>query len=319
MSINAVILDRSTIDPTIDFSAVKSLVGELKEFSTTASEDIITRCENAEIVITNKVVINADIMAQLPQLKLVCVTATGTNNVDLQAAKSLGIAVTNVSGYSTSSVTQYVFSYLLNAVSHVDFYLKNNIVKPWNESQNFCQIDSPAIELDGKKLGILGFGNLGQSVAKVAQAFGMDVLISERPKATHIREGRYSFDAVLKSADVYSIHCPLTDDTAGLFAKDNFAKMKRGCIFINTARGPIVDSEALVSALKSGQVSHAIIDVLEQEPPPSDHPLLNSGMSNLTLTHHIAWGSIQAQQRLIDGVAQNIAAFIKGEKLNRVD
>ena len=200
-----------------------------------------------------------------------------------------------------------------------DFYLKNNSQNPWHQSHQFCQIDRPINELAGKKIGILGYGNLGQSVAKIAVAMGMQVLISERPNVTKLRDGRVSFEVMLASADVVSLHCPLNDETNNLFDAALFAKMKNNCIFINTSRGPVVNSLALAEALRSHQIGHAIIDVLETEPPAEDHPLLQFDVPNLTLTHHIAWGSMQAQQKLIDGVAGNIRAYQAGDRLNRVD
>ena len=270
----AVFLDRSTIDPSISLESIKALVAEYVEYDLTSREQTLERALDANIIITNKVVIDSELISQLPKLELICITATGMNNVDLDAAEKNNIAIKNVSGYSTQSVTQYVFTYLLNAVSSVPAYLKNNNDNPWQESQKFCQIDFPINELNGQKIGILGFGNLGQSVAKVAEAFGMQVLISERPGEKAIRSDRVSFETMLKSSDVISLHCPLTDENEGLFDDKIFSQMKDGVIFINSARGPIVDSKALADALKSGKVAHAIVDVLEQEPPPRSHPLV---------------------------------------------
>ncbi|TQV87817.1 D-2-hydroxyacid dehydrogenase [Aliikangiella coralliicola] len=315
----AVFLDYATIDKSIDFSCVHNAVDELVFFSHTTNSEIVDKAKSADIVLTNKVELDAACLAQLPNLKLICVTATGTNNVDLIAAKKHNIAVTNVSGYSTQSVAQHIFAYLLNVVNNVEFYLGNNRRRPWHQSQTFCQIDAPINELSGKTLGILGFGNLGAAVAKLAEAFAMKIVISERPGATNVRAGRIAFEEMLATADVVSVHCPLTEDTKSLFNQKTFDQMKRGSIFINTARGPIVDSDALVSSLKSKHIAHAIIDVLDNEPPEIDHPLLKNDIPNLTLTHHIAWGSMQAQQRLIDGVADNIQSFLGGEKLNRVE
>ena len=310
----AVFLDRSTIDSSISLEVIRSQVSELVEYDLTSPQETFERVKDAEIIITNKVVIDSALMEKLSNLKLICITATGMNNVDLVAAKDHDIVVRNVSGYSTHSVTQHVFTYLLNAVSNVPAYLKNNTENPWQESQKFCQIDFPVNELYGMKLGILGYGNLGKSVAKVAQAFGMEILISERPGEQKVRDGRLPFKDMLQQSDVISLHCPLTEDNLGLFDKNVFAQMRQGAIFINTARGPIVSSEALVEALKSGQIAHAIVDVLEQEPPPKDHPLVQTDIPNLTLTHHIAWGSLQAQEVLIEGVVSNIENFMESHK-----
>ena len=306
----AVFLDRSTIDPSISLAPISALVTEYVEYDLTSREQTLERVLDANIIITNKVVVDSELISQLPKLELICITATGMNNVDLNAAEKNNIAVKNVSGYSTQSVTQHVFTYLLNAVSNVPAYLKNTNENPWQESQKFCQIDFPINELNGQKLGILGFGNLGQSVAKVAEAFGMQVVISERPGEKTIRSGRVSFETMLKLSDVISLHCPLTDENEGLFDDKVFSQMKDGVIFINSARGPIVDSKALADALRSGKIAHAIVDVLEQEPPPRSHPLVQTDIPNLTLTHHIAWGSLQAQRVLIENVATNIENFI---------
>ncbi|MET1254546.1 D-2-hydroxyacid dehydrogenase [Aliikangiella maris] len=314
----AVFLDRATIDSQVDLTNINHLVSELTIFDATSSDQVVERCQNAQIIITNKVSITTEIIEQLPELKLICVTATGTNNIDLQSAQQKQIAVTNVSGYSTQSVTQYVFAFLLSYVNRVPEYLANNSHKPWHESTHFCQIDFAIAELAGKTLGILGYGELGRGVARIAEAFGMRVLISEHFGAQQIRAGRKDFNTVLAESDIYTIHCPLTQQTEQLFNRERLALLKPGCIFINTARGGLVDSAALLEALQSGHIQHAIIDVLEQEPPPVTHLLSTAQHNNLTLTHHIAWGSQQAQQRLINGVAQNIKAFLNQQSENRV-
>ncbi len=313
-----VILDRSTIDPSIDFSAIRQQVSVYQEYSLTTPEEVHQRISDADIVLTNKVVIDDAAMNTASQLKLIAITATGTNNVDLVSARQHNIVVTNVAGYSVSSVSQHIFAWLLNIVNQVDSYQENNLKKPWSKSPTFCQLSAPVNELSGKTLGILGYGDIGKNVASLGKAFGMKVIIAERADATTVRAERVCFEQLLKQSDVISLHCPLTESTQGLFDKAAFDKMKPGCIFINTARGPIVNSQDLAHALKSRIISHAIIDVLETEPPPPNHPLLQTELPGLTLTHHIAWGSLQAQQRLVDGVSDNIAAFLKGNLLNRV-
>jgi glycerate dehydrogenase len=305
----AVFLDRETIDASIDLSGIEKLVSELDVYATTPPDQVVSRSLPFDIIITNKVKFDANRFAQLPNLKLICITATGTDNVYLDAAKKAGVKVTNVSGYSTESVAQHVFAYLLNVVNNVPFYLTLNQEKPWHQSETFCQIHAPVNELAGKTIGIIGYGNLGQRVARISEAFGLQVLVAERQSANSIRPGRISFVELIAAADIISLHCPLNAETVKLFDEKIFAKMKKGSIFINTARGGIVDAKALACALKSGHLGHAIVDVLEAEPPAADHPLLQADVPNLTLTHHIAWGSIQAQRILIEGVAENIRCF----------
>lgn len=303
-----VFLDRATIDSSIDLTTLENCFSQFRYYETTSPQDLVSRAVDCEVIITNKVVLNQAVIEQLPNLKLICVTATGTNNIDLVAAENRNIKVANVAGYSTHSVAQHVFAYLLNFSNQVDAYQRLNQTHPWHRSETFCQIPTPIHQLSGLRLGIIGFGNIGQTVAKIGESFGMKVIVAERPGRNHIRDGRVSFDTMVAKADVISIHCPLTEETQHLFEQTTFSNMKSGAVLINTARGPIVDSEALAQALKSGQLAHAIIDVLEQEPPESSHPLMQD-VPNLTLTHHIAWGSIEAQQVLMDSVVKNIQAF----------
>ncbi|MGX5174988.1 D-2-hydroxyacid dehydrogenase [Aliikangiella sp. IMCC44653] len=301
----AVFLDRATIDSSISLQSLADEVRELTCYPTTAPADVVERALDAEIIITNKVQLNQATLAALPKLKLICITATGTNNVDLDSAKRLGIRVMNVVGYSTASVAQYIFAFLLNHLHRVDSYLENAQQKPWEQSSTFCQIDFPIHELAGKTLGIYGYGTLGKAVAKIGLAFGMTVIVAERANCLTLRCGRVSLDDCLAQSDIFTIHCPLTEETNNLFDRDRLLSLPKGAILINTARGPIVNSSDLAEVLKSGHLQHAIVDVLEQEPPEKSHPLLQP-LENLTLTHHIAWGSIQAQQRLIQAVAENI-------------
>ena len=313
-----VFLDRATIDESIDVKALESCLSKLDYFATTSDSEKISRADKCEVLITNKVIIDRETIESLPYLKLICVTATGTNNVDLQAARDQSIAVTNVAGYSTFSVAQHVFAYLLNYNSQVVDYLHLNQSSPWNLSKTFCQIPTPIHQLSAQVLGVVGFGNIGKTVARIGESFGMEVVVAERPGVKEIREGRVSFENMLKCSDVISLHCPLTEQTQNLFDDKVLRQMKPGAVLVNTSRGPIVDSKALAEALKSGRLGHAIIDVLEEEPPSASHPLQTAVIPNLTLTHHIAWGSIEAQQTLMDGVAKNIEAFIRGDNLNRV-
>ncbi len=309
----AVFLDKQTFSSNISLASIESQVSQLTSYAITTDEQVIERCKSADIIITNKVVLSEGILEQLPQLKLICIAATGMNNVDLSAAKALGISVNNVSGYSQASVSQYVFAQMLAYFNNTSHHNKNTEQGHWQNSPTFCYHGKGSQELAGKKLGIIGYGNLGQAVANIAQAFGMEVLIAERPNATDIREHRYSFTNVLKQADVISLHCPQTPETINIINSESLALMKTSALLINTARGALVNSNDLLYALKHNIISHAVLDVLEQEPPLPNHPLINAlannDIDNLSLTAHIAWASIESQQRLIDLVAANIQSF----------
>ena len=307
---HAVFLDQQTFSHSTSFEAINTQVTSLNTYATTSAEELINRCKDADIAITNKVVFNADILQQLPKLKLICIAATGTNNVDLVAAKKHGIVVKNATGYSTPSVSQYVFSQILAHYQQTEHHNKNTQQGLWQQSETFCCHGNNIHEISGKTLGVIGYGNLGQCVEKIALAFGMKVLIAERDQAVEVRAGRTSFDDVLKHSDVISLHCPHTHETEKLVDESFLRKMKNSAVLINTARGAVIDNTSLVSALKNKHISAAILDVLDQEPPPEDHVLLDKEIPNLTLTAHIAWASIEAQQRLVNIIAENITNFI---------
>jgi len=314
----AVFLDASTFSSSVTFEAIEKQVDSFITYPTTQSENIIKRCLDAELVITNKVVLTEPILQQLPKLQLICIAATGTNNVDLVAAKKLNIAVCNVAGYAKNSVAQYVFSQLLNYFQNITHHNKNVENGLWTKSDTFCVFGNDIHEIAGKTIGIIGYGALGQSVAQIASAFGMKVKIAERPGAKSIREGRETLESVVKTSDIISLHCPHTNETEQLVDKSFLSKMKKDAVLINTARGALVKNEDLITALKDNQIAHAILDVIDQEPPPEDHPLLKKNFENLTVTAHIAWASIEAQQELIRLLSQNIYAYKTGSTLNRV-
>ena len=309
----AVFLDQQTFSSSISLTSIESQVSQLNCYATTSDGKIIERSKSADIIITNKVILSEHTLQQLPQLKLICIAATGMNNVDLSAAKALGISVKNVSGYSQASVSQYVFAQMLAYFNNSAHHNKNTVQGHWQNSPTFCYHGQGSQELLGKKIGIIGYGNLGKAVANIAQAFGMEILIAERPNATEIREGRHSFSYVLKQADVISLHCPQTLETENIINSESLALMKRSALLINTARGALVNSNDLLHALKNNIIAHAVLDVLEQEPPLSNHPLIkalaHNEIDNLSLTAHIAWASIESQQRLIDLIAANIKNF----------
>jgi len=315
----AVFLDRQTFDNKILLTHIKQHTDALTCYQTTQPADTVSRCQNAEIIITNKVVLSAKILEQLPKLKLICIAATGTNNVDIKTATSLGIAVTNVSGYANHSVTQYIFSQILEYYSQTSHHHKNTEQGLWQTSPTFCYHGNGINELAGKTLGIIGYGSLGHSVARLAKAFGMKVMIAERKSASKIREGRNSFTRVLQSADIISLHCPQTIETEQLVNDYFLQEMKSTAMLINTARGALIDNQALINALTNEKIAYAVLDVLEQEPPSRDHPLLGCDLPNLKITAHIAWASFQAQQRLIELIADNILAFKQDRSVNRVD
>jgi glycerate dehydrogenase len=315
----AVFLDSQTFSSNISFAAIEQQVSELVCYAHTTPEQVLGRCENIELLITNKVVLTAGLLAKLPALKLICIAATGYNNVDIKAATSLGIAVTNVSGYAGQSVAQYVLAQILEYYQQTSHHNANTEQGHWQKNETFCYHGNAITELAGKTLGIIGYGHLGQAVIKLADAFGMTVLISERVNSSEIRQGRVSFDQVITQADIISLHCPQTPDTENLINSNILAKMKPTAMLINTARGALVNSTDLLTALTTEQIAYAVLDVLEQEPPPADHPLLNANLANLKITAHIAWASSEAQQRLIYLLSKNISAFKQDELLNRLD
>ena len=314
-----VFLDYQTFSKDSDLTSLQQVVDDLTLYATTSPEQVIARCQNAEVVLSNKVLLNREILSQLPKLKLVCITATGINNIDIKAARALNIAVTNVGGYAKNSVAQYVFAQLLAYYSQIAHHNDNCQKGLWQQSDTFCLHGNGSIELAGKSIAIIGYGALGQKVAKIARAFDMKVLIAERPDAATIRPERMAFLAAIEQADIISLHCPQTLETQGIFNAKLFTRMKPSAILINTARGALINNEDLLNALNNEQIACAILDVLEQEPPPKDHILLAAQSSKLKITAHIAWASQQAQQTLLNLVAANISAFKQGLRTNRVD
>lgn len=311
-----VILDHATLT-TGDIAPIKTLASSLTCFEHTSANDVLARCQQADVVITNKVVLTKEILTQLPNLKLICIAATGTNNVDLEAAKIGGIAVCNVAGYSTASVVQHSFSLLFNLLGNTHRYIQDCQQGLWQQSQHFCLLDHPIDEVAGKTIAIIGYGELGKAMSMVANAFGMKVLVSERKNQTP-RNGRVTFTDALTQADIISLHCPLTDETKNLIDEAEFALMKPTAVLLNTARGGIVNEQALVNALTQHQIAGAAVDVLSQEPAQQDNPLISYTKANLLLTPHIAWASQQSVSRLLAQIALNINAFSQGENRNRV-
>ena len=314
----AIFLDLATVTcGDVKLSALESAFPGWQYHSATASHEIRERIQAAALVVSNKVLLTQEMLEQASNLKLICIAATGTNNVDLDAARKLGIAVTNVAGYSTPSVVQQVFGLILGLTNRLPEYRALVAEGAWPRSEMFCLLDYPFRELSGKVLGIVGYGALGKSVARVAEAFGMEILLAQRPGGP-LQEGRAPLDELLQQSDIVSLHCPLTEQTRDLIGKRELALMKPNALLINTARGGIVDEAALAAALQQGKIGGAGVDVLAVEPPAADNPLLGLNLPNLMVTPHIAWASREARQRLIDEIAANITAFHKGERRNRI-
>jgi len=314
----AVFLDFGTMGPGLDVSGMRSLLPELEVFDVTENRQIAERIQDAEFVLANKSRLTEELLRCSPKLRFIGLTATGTDNVDLTAARQNDIAVCNIRAYCTESIAEHVFGCLLNLTRNLARYDATVRAGLWQKSEDFCLLSLPIRELSAMTLGIVGYGELGKGVANIAKAFGMKVLISSRPGTENIGDDRVAFDELLKRSDVVSLHCPLTDVTAGLFGEDAFRKMKSDAILINTARGGLVDSAALVAALKSGEIGAAAVDVLPKEPPVDGDPLLDYDGPNLMVTPHIAWGSNEARQAAIDELVANVAAFLDGTERNRV-
>lgn len=309
MRYNIVFLDAASLGDA-DLAALQQPGCELQLFSYSAPADIVDRLQHADIAIVNKCRLDAAVLAQLPRLKAIMVAATGMDNIDLTAAATQGIQVFNVKDYAGTAVPQHVFALLLALSNQLCQYQQAVQRGDWSRSQNFCLLDYPMFELAGKTMVIVGYGSLGQATAELAKAFGMRVLIAERPDVTEVRPGRIAFNNALALADVLSLHCPLTPATQHLINRERLAQLKAGAVLINTARGGLIETEALIAALKSGQLLAAALDVLETEPPPAEHPLLQCRLPNLLLTPHIGWASREARTRMALKIAANIQTFV---------
>jgi len=314
-----VILDGHTVNPgDLSWEALQEFA-DVEVYERTEEEDIVSRCKGAEIVLTNKVVLTASVLNMLPRLQYIGVLATGYNVVDLEVASRQNIVVTNIPAYSTESVAQMVFAHLLNIVSRADHYARKNRRGGWTTSPDFCYLDHNLFELSGKRMGIVGLGHTGMATARIAQAFGLNVMAFTSKEEEDLPEGikKTSLDTLFSTCDIVSLHCPLTDDTLHLVNKQVLATMKPSAILINTGRGPLVDDEALAEALDSGVIAAYGADVLSTEPAPANNPLLKA--RNCYLTPHIAWATREARQRLIDICTANVKAFIEGEPIHQVN
>ena len=314
------ILDGYSLNPgDLDWSPVERL-GDVTLFDRTPADKIVERAADADIVLTNKVPFSADTLRQLPRLRFICVLATGYNIIDTEAAARQGVVVANIPAYSTMSVAQMAFAHILNITNHVASYAREVADGKWTNCPDFCFWDSALTELAGKTMGIVGLGNTGMAIARIAVALGMKVVAMTSKSADTLPEGitPAPLDDVLASADVVSLHCPLTPSTRHLINAASIAKMKPSAILINTGRGPLVDEQAVADALNGGRLAAFGADVLSQEPPRGDNPLLSA--RNCFLTPHIAWATLEARTRLMSTATENVRQFIAGEPVaNRVN
>lgn len=308
-----VFLDRDSLDRgDLDFASLDRILSDLRYYPATAPEQVAARIAQAEVVISNKVMLDAAALRQAGRLRLICVAATGVNNVDLAAAAARGITVCNCRGHVTPAVVQHVFALLLALCTRWPEYRQAVRDGRWQRASQFCLLDFPIRELAGKTLGIVGYGELGRGVARVAEAFGMRVLLAQRPGTVEPEEGRFPLPILLPQLDVLSLHCPLTPDTRGLIGPWELALMRRDAILINTARGGLVDEVVLADALRQGALGGAGVDVLSLEPPVTGNPLLAPDIPNLIVTPHCAWGSRESRQRLVEQLAENIQGWRDG-------
>lgn len=284
------------------------------EYDRTSADETFERAKDADIVVTSKVIFNRELMEKLPKLKLIAITATGTNNVDLIAAKELGIAVKNVTGYSSVTVPEHVLGMIFALKHSLIGYHQDQIMSDrWATCGQFCYTDYPITDVRGATLGVFGKGCLGTEVGRLAELLGMNVLYAEHRNATQVRDGYTPFEDVLKQADIVTLHCPLTETTQNLINAETLAMMKPTAYLINTGRGPLVDEVALLNALENGIIAGAALDVLVKEPPEKDNPLMQAAkrLPNLLITPHVAWASDSAVTTLVNKVAQNIEEFVQ--------
>jgi glycerate dehydrogenase len=320
----AVILDHATLAPAdLQLNPLWQLPLDWQVFDTSTPDETAVRLRDAEIVLTNKAVLDAGLLRSNPHIRLIVIMATGTNNVDLAVAREMGIAVSNVVNYSTESVVQHTFALMLTLATRLLQYRADIADGRWRDSKQFGLLDHPVMELRGKTLGIVGFGTIGQRVAEVARAFGMQIVIAQSSRK---QSGSVKFDAgkrlplpeLLSTADIVSLHCPLTADNRRMIDAQAIAHMKPQALFINVSRGGLVDEQALADALKDGRIAGAGIDVLSEEPPVNGNPLLADDIPNIIVTPHSAWASREARQALVHQVASIIEAFIEGRRINAV-
>jgi glycerate dehydrogenase len=314
-----VVLDGGTLNPgDLTWEGLEAL-GETEIYDRTPVDQVLERSRGAQVLLVNKVVIDRKLMDQLPELKFICVLATGYNVVDTQTAKEKGILVSNIPTYGTQSVAQMVMAHLLNLTQHVGYHADTVRAGRWSHSDEWCYWDFPMIELHGLTMGVVGFGRIGRNSAAVAKSFGMKILAFDEfvkdPGDSDVE--MVDFSTLLKRSDVVTFHTPLTPETEGMLNAETLKLMKSSAFVINTSRGPVIDSQALADALNSNQLAGAGLDVLDVEPPPADHPLLTA--RNCYVTPHISWATRSARARLMQTAVDNVAGFIQGQPLNVVN
>lgn len=294
-------------------------LGELTVYDRTPASLVVERAKDADIILINKVIISDEVLSQLPHLKYIGVLATGYNVVDVKAATKRGIVVTNIPAYSTESVAQMTFAHILNITNRIGHYARQSREGRWSSNPDFCYWDTQLWELSGKTIGIVGLGNIGMRVATIARYFGMDVFAFTSKNSADLPEGiqKTTLDGLFAVSDIVTLHCPLTADTRHLINRESLEKMKEGSILINTGRGPLVDEQAVAEALASGHLGGYGADVMIDEPPSPNNPLL--AQRNAFITPHIAWATREARQRLMDICVRNVKAFIEGKRLNAVN
>ena len=316
---NIVVLDGFTMNPgDLSWNELEKL-GTLKVYDRTSPEQLLERAADAEAVLTNKTVLNAAALRNMPKLKYVGVLATGYNVVDIAVAKELGIVVTNIPAYSTESVAQMVFAHILNITHSVGRYAREAHAGVWSRQADFSYTNSPLMELYGKRIGIIGFGNTGSATARIARAFGMEVLVYTSKPQSALPEGMTkaaSVEEIFSSSDIVSLHCPLNDKTAEIVNAHHLSLMKESAILINTGRGGLVNENDLAEALKAHRIKAAGLDVMVNEPPMENNPLL--GLDNCFITPHIAWATYEARTRLMNQTVMNLKSFIEGKIINNV-
>jgi glycerate dehydrogenase len=311
-----VFLDQSTITlDDIDFSCFQKL-GDYSEYPSSTEDEAISRSRDAKVIIVNKVPVTKEVIQSLGALKLVCVIATGYNNVDLPAAREANVTVCNVAGYAINTVPQHTFALILNLATQMHRYDADVKAGAWQKAPIFTMLTYPTFELAGKTIGIIGFGAIGRGVARIAEGFGMTVFAYDPMGIKHSHYHNTDLDTLLQKSDIVTLHCPLTDQTRNLIDCAALSKMKKSALIINTARGGIVDESALAEALNTGRIAGAGFDVLTQEPPKNGNVLLQA--KNIILTPHSAWSTVEARQKLVDETAENIKAFFEGKPRNVV-
>lgn len=314
-----VILDGFSVNPgDLSWDELNQL-GDVIVYDRTSEDEVIDRCKGAEIILTNKVVLDATTLNMLPRLQYIGVLATGYNVVDLEVASRQNIVVTNIPAYSTESVAQMVFAHILNIVSRVEHYARENRKGRWTNSSDFCYLDHNLTELYGKRMGIIGLGNTGMATARIAQAFGLNVMAYTSKDEDDLPNGirKVTLEQLYSESDIISLHCPLTDSTYHMINKETLVTMKPTAILINTGRGPLVDDSAVATALHKGIIAAYGADVITTEPPKEDNPLLSAPYCYLT--PHIAWATKEARTRLLNTCIRNIKAFLDGEPINQVN